>query len=403
MPGLLSGVRVADFSWVVAGPFCTELLALMGCEVIKIESRKRVDTLRRISSALGFKDEGDIDQSTEFNMVSLNKKSLSLNLSHPRGVEIAKRLVGISDVVVENFSPGVIERLGLGYEELKKIKSDIIMLSVSYAGHSGPEARYLGYAVLFHAVSGLAYLTGYPDGPPGYIRAPIDTMVASTAAVGLLSALYHRRRTGQGQHVDVSAREAISRLIGPAFIEAARGGSPSRTGNLHETMAPHNCYPCRGDGEWISIAVETDAEWRALCRVLGQPSLADDARFATARARQERLAELDALLSQLTSQFDARELTGSLQRAGVAAFPAFRAPDVFSDPHLASRGYITEVDHPRLGRQKVFAPPWKFDRAAPEIVSPAPLMGQHNDYVLRELLGLNPAAIAELERAEVLC
>jgi len=401
--GLLSGIRVADFTWALAGPFCAEVLALMGCEVIKIENRKRLDTLRRVSTALGFRDEGDVDRSVEFNMINLNKKSLGLDLGHPKGVEIAKRLIAISDVVVENFSPGVMEKLGLGYEELKKIKPDIIMLSISYSGHSGPEVKYLGYASLFHAVSGLAHLTGYPGGPPGYIRAPIDTMVGATAATALLAALFHRRRTGEGQYIDLSAREAISCLIGHYFIAAARGREFSRQGNDDESLAPHGCYPCRGEGEWISIAVESEEEWHSLCRVLGAPSLAADPRFADAEARRRHREELDAALSQYTSRFDPRELAHALQAAGVAAFPALRAPEIFADPHLASRGFVVEVEHPKLGRQKVFAPPWKFSAAPPQISAPAPLMGQHNEYVLKDLLGLSRAEIEELEREGVLC
>lgn len=403
MAHLLSGTRVTDFTWALAGPFCTAILALMGSEVIKIENRRRPDLIRRISSALGLEDEEDLERSVEFNGINLNKKSLGLDLAHAKGIEIARKLIAISDVVVENFSPGVMEKLGLDYREVKKIKPDIIMASISYSGQGGPETNYLGYAPLFHAVSGLAHLTGYPDSPPGYIRVPIDSMVGSTAAVAVLAALYHRRKTGKGQHVDLSAREAISSLIGHYLIDAARGDKASRRGNEDESMVPHNCYPCRGEHNWISVAVESDEEWRALCAVLGDSPLADDPRFATPEARRKHLEELDKTLSGLTANFELKELTHALQAAGVAAFPVMRAPDIFTDPHLESRGFITEVDHPRLGRQTVFGPPWKFTSSASQTTSPAPLLGQHNEYVLKELLGMSQAQIEKLQNEGAIC
>jgi len=403
MAGLLSGIRVTDFSWVQAGPFVSEVLAQMGCEVIKIESRTQVDLLRKVSSTLGLSSEEDLDKSVEFNIANLNKLSLCLNLQQPKGLGIAQKLISTSDVVLENFSPGVMEKLGLSYEEVKKIKPDIIMLSISYSGQAGPESQYLGYATLFYAASGLSYLTGYPGGPPGYIRLPIDSNVGATATVAALAALCHKQRTGEGQYIDVSARESMSCLMGHSFIDAFLDGNPVRRGNVDEVMAPHNCYPCKGEENWISIAVEQDDKWRGLCKTLGDPSLTEDSRFATGKMRLKNRIELDEAISGLTARFDASTLTQMLQEAGIAAFPALRAPDIFSDPHLNSRKFITQVDHAKLGKQTVFAPAWKFSVAAPEITSPGPLLGEHNSYVLGELLGMTDEQIAELKTEGIIC
>jgi benzylsuccinate CoA-transferase BbsF subunit len=405
MEGLLSGIRVTDFTWAQAGPFASEVLTLMGAEVIKIENRKHPDILRKLSSALGFAEgeEEDLDRSVEFNFGNLNKLSLGLDLRRKKGLDIARQLIARSDVVLENFSPGVMGRLGLGYEVVREIKPDIIMLSISYSGQAGPESGYLGYASLFYAASGLSYLTGYPDGPPGYIRLPIDSNVGATAAVSLLAALWRRQRTGEGQYIDVSARESMSCLMGHSFIEASLGRSPERRGNLDEKMLPHECYPCKGDENWISIAIEGEQEWSALCEALGDEALAADPRFASHDERLQHRAELDRAISNHTVKFDASELTGKLQAAGVASFPALRAPDVFDDAHLLSREFITSVDHPKMGEQRVFAPAWKFSEAPPQITAPAPLMGEHNSYVLKDLLGMTEEQIKDLEEEGVIC
>jgi benzylsuccinate CoA-transferase BbsF subunit len=405
MTGLLSGVRVADFSWVQAGPFVSECLAQMGAEVIKIESRKQVDLLRQAAVAMGIadKEEKDLDKSVEFNAANLNKLSICLDLKNPKGLEIAKKIISISDVVLESFSPGVIGRVGLSYEEVKTIRPDIIMLSLSYSGQIGPESKYSGYAALFYVASGLSYLTGYPDGPPGYVRLTSDNNAGAAGAVALLAALCHRERTGEGQYIDLSARESLSCLMGHYFIEVSLGRSPTRTGNLDENMVPHNCYPCSGEENWISIAIEQEEEWHKLCEVLGDPSLAEDPRFHTPDERLKNRIELDNAISRLTQHCDKMELMSTLQEAGIAAFPVLRASDIFSDPHLRYRGFITDVKHAKLGKQIVFGPPWKFSLASPKITSPAPLLGEHNTYVLKELLKMTHDQIEELERDGIIC
>lgn len=395
MTKLLEGVRILDFTWAWAGPYGTQLLAFMGAEVIKVESRRRLDHTRQ-RSLMGGVIGGGPDDSPIFNDINLNKLSVTLNLSHPKGVALAKRLVRISDVVTQNMRPGVMEKLGLGYEDLKAIKPDIIMLSSSAVGGSGPERSYTGYAPTFAAMSGLAHISGHADGPPLPLSGSVDNRVATTSAFAVLAALYYRQRTGQGQHIDLSSTEAISALMGDILMDYVMNGrSQERMGNRDPIMAPHNCYPCR-DGRWVTIAVGSEEEWQALLRALGQPDWAADQRFADPYARWQNQDALDQLIAQWTSCYTPQEVTETLQRAGVAAMPVLDGPALAQDPHLRQRGFLVEVQHPTLGRKLVVAPPWHFSQTPAQITRPAPLLGQHNDYVLKELLGLSDDEVAAL-------
>ena len=397
----LEGVRIADFTWAVAGPYATQLLAFLGAQVIKIESRQRLDIMRKLGRTLGWADQGDAEKSVEFNLVNLNKLGLTLDLANPRAEELAKRLVAVSDVVVQNFSPGVMDKLGLGYEALRQVRPDLIMLSISAAGATGPERRALGYASIFHAVGGQAYLTGYPDSPPGYIRAPIDCNVGSVGALAVLAALVHRQNTGQGQHIDLSARETVSHLIGHAFLQVAMNGKdPERTGNRDSSLVPHNCYPCRGEDRWVSIAVGTEGEWQALVRAMGDPAWARD--FVDPLYRYQHREELDQKIGEWTRNYEAYELMGLLQGAGVAAMPVFSAQEVFGDPHLAAREILEVVEHPEQGSSPVLRPPWRLSASPPQVLRHGPLLDQDRDYVLGELLGLSPEEISRLEAEGVL-
>ena len=398
----LSGIRVVDFSWAAAVPFGTFLLALMGAEVIKIESRKRPDILRGVEVLLGW-GKPDLDSSPIFFSLSLNKKSLSIDITHPKAKKVIFDLIKISDVVVENFSPGVMKRLGFSYEEIRKVKPDIIMLSSSFGGQEGPEAKFLGYAPIFGAMGGVSYLTGYPDERPSDIRAPSDLISAASAMFALMSALYHRERTGEGQYIDVSSREVLSSLVGDSILDYILNGRvQERCENRDDVMAPHNLYPCKGRDRWISIAIKDDEEWESLLEAMGNPEWGREERFSDPYLRWENQDELDKLISAWTINHDAFELTRMLQERGIAAFPSMSNRDLFEDPHLRERGHIIKVKPKKIREFECFFAPWRFSSTPPVVETPGPLLGEHNYYVLKELLGYSDEEVRELEEEGVL-
>ena len=396
----LEGIRVLDFTWAWAGPQGTLLLALLGAEVIKVESRRRLDHARLRSLVAGPSTTGP-DHSFIFNTLNLNKLSVTLNLSKPEAVEIARALAKKSDVVTENMRPGVLERLGLGYEALKSIKPDIIMLSSSAVGGTGPERLYTGYAPTFAALGGLAYITGRPAGRPAPLMGTIDLRVGSTSAFAVLAALYYRKRTGKGQYIDLSSAEAVSVLMGDAFMDYTMNSRvQERVGNRDRAMAPHSCYQCKGE-QWVTIAAGTEEEWRALCGVIGDKRLTEDERFADAYSRWENQEALDSLIGEWTAERSPQVVMETLQAVGVAAMPVYDGADLVRDAHVLERGIIEEVDHPAMGKKKVLGPPWRFSKTPAEIRRPGPLMGQHNDYVLGELLGMSRQDIDRLTEEQV--
>ena len=398
--GALQGVRVADFGWVLAGPYATMLLGYMGAEVIKIESRRRPDE-QRIAHRAGLSEE--LDASSNFLEINLNKHSVTLNIATPEGAELARGIVALSDVVVENMRPGVMDRLGLGYQDLVAVKPDIIMVSISGWGQTGPLREYTAYAPCFASFGTLASQTGYPDGEPNSGTSAMDARSGTAAAFAALMGLNIRQRTGQGQYIDLASGEALSCLVGDSLVEyALTGRSPSRAGNRDPLLAPHNCYRCKGDDKWISIAVGSDEEWTALREAMGDPAWARDEAFATARGRWDNQQRLDTLIGEWAADHGHFELMELLQEAGVAAVPSFNAEELFSSPHLHERGAITEVQHPVLGTRQAISPPWLMSRTPPAITRSAPLIGQDNDYVLRELLGLRTDEIARLAERKVI-
>ncbi len=398
----LDGVRVADFCWLWAGAYATGLLALLGAEVIKIESMARVDPSRKMTLTIGKAFEG-VDHSPVFNSINLNKLSVRLNLKQPEGVELAKRIVQISDVASENMRPGAMDGIGLGYEVLKEVKPDIVMLSSSSFGSEGPLRRYGGYAPSFACYSGLAHLTGYSDGPPNPLTGSTDLMSAATSAFAIMAALNHRQHTGQGQHIDMASVESLAVFTGDALMEYIMNGRvQSRNGNHDRIMAPHNCYRCRGEDKWVSIAVATDEEWQALCNAAGHPEWASDERFSDGYSRRKNEKELDDLIGEWTANYTHYEVTGILQKAGVAAMPSFSNEEIFSDPHFKARELAVEVEHPAMGKQVVLGPPWRFSETQARVVKSAPTIGENNEYIFGELLGMSSKEIARLTEEEII-
>lgn len=391
----LAGVRVSDFTVHAAGPFCAHVLSLLGAEVIKIESAVRPDIFRRPHPVYGRME------ASKFEQVAANKRSVTLNLKEPRAVELAKRLVSISDLVIESFRPGVMERLGLGYGELSRMKPEIVMLSISAFGQTGPDRSYPGYAPMFAAAGGLGYLTGYSDGPPVEIRHVMDHSVGMTGAFAVLAALSKRRRDRFGQHVDLAARDVASALIGDALVAATFGETPARRGNASESMAPHNVYPCRGTDSWLSIAVSEDAQWRALARAMGRAELGEDRRFRTRDDRLKNLTALDEIVAAWTVGREADDAARELQALGVSAVPSWNAAQLANDVHLRARGTIVDLDVGGVPRAVVGSLA-RFSKSSCGLRSGTPALGQDNDHVFGELLGISPDERRMLERERVI-
>lgn len=398
--GMLSGLRVLDFTWAWAGPYATTLLGMAGADVIKVESRTRLDLTRRSTQ---HQPGSQAPVSPSFSHINLNKGSITLNLSDPRGVALARELVRVFDVVTENYRPGVMDKLGLGYEELRAVKPDVIMVSSSTRGAKGPERRYAGYATIFASLSGLSHITGYLDGPPTQFRNSMDLCSAHTMAIATLAAVYAWRRTGRGQYVDVSASEAAIALLGDTVLDAIMGGHPpARQGNADPVMAPHNCYPCRGDDSWISIAVGSEAEWHALRHAMGEPSWSHEERFGDARGRRQHREEMDRLIAGWTADQDRVELAEALQRMGVAASAVMSSVDLYGDPHLGTRRkFVHGSDHERED-VTVVGPPWRHSATPAQVERLGVALGQDNAHIFGEVLGLSSREIAQLQEERVL-
>lgn len=393
----LAGVRIADFTIHAAGPFCTHLLSQLGAQCIKIESRTRPDAFRKPHAVYGRM------QAATFDQVSANKLSVRLNLKHPEAVELAKRVVALSDIAAESFRPGVMNRLGLGFDALREARPGIVLLSLSSCGQSGPDSHFAGYAPLFGAWGGLGWMSGYSDGPPMEMRHVMDHSAGMHAAVATLAALHQRRRTGREQHVDLAAREVASAMIGDALVQASGGGTPLRPGNGDPAMAPHGIYATARLDRWLTLAVRSDQEWQALLAVLEQGEMAHDERFATARGRRSRHAELDALLTRWLAGRDADQTAAQLQRAGVCAHVSWTMQDVADDPHLRARGALVEVSAPDIPKRLAVGAPARFsvtDDVGIRRLTPA--LGQDEDYVFGELLGIDSVRRADLEKREVI-
>lgn len=393
----LNDIKIADFSWVGAGPRATKDLADNGATVVKVESRKRLDLGRRSPPFSG--DSSNADASAFFAQTNTSKYSVTINLSEPRGVEVAKSLVAWADVVVENFGPGFMDRIGLGYDELKRVKPGIILASVSVAGRTGPMAGFRGYGNSAAAHSGHAAMSGWPGHEPHMPPFAYGDVIAPMfATVAILGALEERARTGQGQHLDISQIEPMVHVLADMYAQA---DEPEKPGNGDPVMAPHNVYPTRDEDGWIAISVENEAQWQALCLAVDQPKHAADARFATAEKRRAHVAELDEWLGDITRNHSAEALTADLCQAGVSAAPVLNGKTLFEDPELNQCGHFATLSHPVLGTSKMPTPPMTLSDT-PACVGRSPLLGEHNHLVLVDWLGMSPEQVETLQREEVL-
>ncbi len=392
---LLEGVKVADFCWVFVGPQTTKILADCGAEVFKIESRSRLDLWRTL---FPFKDNiVGPNRSGNFNQFNTSKHSVTLNLAHPKGLEVAKRLVAWADVVVENFAGGVMARMGLGYEELKKVKPDIIMLSSCMMGQTGPFATQPGFGHMLTSLAGFNQIAGWPDRRPAGLQAYTDYIAPLFNVFTILAALDYRRRTGKGQYLDMSQYEGGVHFMAPLLLDYnVNRRVANRMGNHSTYAAPHGIYRCRGEDRWCAIAVYTDKEWESFCQVIGNPAWSNDPKFANLLARKENEEELDRLIDEWTTNHSPEEVMSMMQAAGVSAGVLQAAEELLEhDPQLRHRHFFWELDHPEIGKYHALRPPFVLSKASYELRS-APLLGEHTEYALKEILGMSDEEVAEL-------
>jgi benzylsuccinate CoA-transferase BbsF subunit len=389
----LENLKVLDFCWVVAGPMTTAYLAEYGATVVRVESKHRPDVLRS-SPPMRVKDKS-LNRSGYYANYSANKYALGLNLGSPEAIAIVKRMVAWADLVTENFTPGTMERLGLGYDELRQIKPDIIMFSTSMLGRGGPNSKLPGFGAVLSSLSGMTGITGWPDrDPTNPYGAYTDFIVPRFAAATLLAALDYRRRTGIGQHIDISQLETALQFIAPLMLDRANNAREgSRTGNRHPSAAPHGAFPCKGDDRWITITCMNDGEWRALTRALGSPAWMTTPRFATLSGRKAQEDDLERLLGDATRGWDVEALMHALQAAGVPAGIVHHNKGVIEDPQLQHRGQLTFYEKDEIGRHPVQRGEFRLSRASGAANWPSPFIGEHTRHICRSILNMPDAEI----------
>ena len=393
---LLEGVKVADFCWALAGPRSVKILSDHGAQVIKIEGKNTRFDNQRVGPP--FKDNiTGFNRSGKFNPFNTGKLSVTLNLAHPRGVEVARRFVAWADVVTDNFAGGAMKRMGLGYEELKVVKPDIIMLSTCMQGQTGPHANLPGFGIHLAALAGFRHITGWPDREPADLEVYTDFITSHFAIPAILAALLYRRRTGKGQYIDMSQYESCLHFMAPLILDkVVNQRVANRMGNRYPYAAPHGAYRCRGEDRWCAIAVFTDDEWENFCQVVGNPPWTQDPRFGTLPARKKNEDELDRLINEWTVDHTAEDVMNLMQTAGVAAGVVENAEDLMEhDPQLKHRHFYRELDHPDVGKYRSPGPSFMLSKTPCELQR-APLLGEHTEYALKEILGMSDEEVAEL-------
>jgi len=406
----LTGIRVIALEFYWAGPLNTQMLANLGAEVIKIEHHLARGPAKVSKSAAQFRCLADWDlgerpwnRSGILNQFALGKRSVVMDLSHPSGKELFLRLVKISDVVQDNYSARVMPNFGFDYPVLKEVNPQIIMVRQPGFGTIGPYKDYVAGGCPTGVHGGMPFYMGYHDDEPMRPESCIvDPWAGIHACCAVLAALWQRRRTGQGQFIDSGQCESVATVVGDKLLGYQMKSSlPPRIGNRHYSMAPHNCYPCRGENKWIAIAVGSDEEWSALCTAMDDPPWTKDERFSDQLGRKRNQDELDRRIGEWTLQHDHIELMHVLQNHGIAAGAVLDQSEVMNDPHIKDRNCYVEIDHPETGVRPFARSPWNMSRT-PQPVRRAPLLGEHNRYVLSELLGLSDQEIAELEKEKVI-
>lgn len=396
MPRVFEGIKVLDFTWVGVGPITTRYLADFGATVVRIESTSHPCPLR---TAPPFKDSNPgVDRSGYFALFSPNKYSMTVNMNHPKGIEVIKRLISWADVVAESFIAGMMEKWGLGYEEIKKIKPDIIMYRTCMQGQTGPHSRTRATGVSLSGLTGFTQLCGWPDRTPtNPYGAYTDLIAPRFGAAMIIAALDYRRRTGKGQLLDASQFEAALQFTAPLTLDYfVNHRVAERRGNFCPYAAPHGAYRCRGKDRWCVIAVFTDEEWQSFCRVIGNPSWTKEPRFATLLGRKKHEQELDRLVEEWTINHTAEEVITLMQREGVAAGVVQTAQDLFQDPQLKHRDHFWTLNHKEMGPFSHMGQACHLSKTPAEARMPSPCLGEHNEYVWKEILGMSEAEFDQL-------
>jgi benzylsuccinate CoA-transferase BbsF subunit len=403
----LEGIKVADFTWVWAGPYCTLQLAHLGADVIRIETRTRPCITRVIPPWPDGKP-GGLNRSGYFNQYNQGKRSITLNFKQPAAHEVARKLIAKSDVVVNNFAHGVMDKMGFGYEAVRKIRPDIVMISLSGYGDTGPYRDFIAYGPAQVPLSGLSSLTGYKGWPPmhsGFSYA--DPNAGAHGAFAIIAALIHRQKTGEGQYIDMSQWESMMALLPEGILQYTfNGEEPERLGNTDPTMAPHGVFRCLDRPEkiaghtidqFVAIACADDAEWARVAKAIGRPELATDPKFATLKSRKQNENELEQIISAWTATQRAADVAEMLQKSHIAA--SVVADNKFlseEDAHLPERDYWVYKTHPEVGVKQHAGVPWRMSRTETSVREAAPLIGQHTEEVLTELLGYSAEEVASI-------
>jgi benzylsuccinate CoA-transferase BbsF subunit len=393
---IFDGIRMIEFGWAVVGPLTTSWAGGYGAQVIKVETKTRPDIIRSMTP---FKeDRVNLDNSLFFGRENAGKLSISLNLKHPKAVQLAKDLVSLSDVVLDSYTAGVMARYGLGYEDLKRIKPDIIMLSSCMYGQTGRLRSMPGYGVPLTAISGLTYLCGWPDRQPtGPYGSYTDYLVPRFNLLAIAAALDYRRRTGEGIYLDAAQLESSVQFVAPILLDyQANGHIGRRAANRDDRGAPHGVYPCRGKEQWIAISVMTEEQWKGFCRALGQPSWTASPEFAEFGARKKNEEKLDQRVAAWTSDRVAREAMEILQVEGVPAGVANSGRDLGEDPQLRHDRYFTRLSHPEMGEVDYAPHSVTFSRS-PQRINRSPCLGEHTEQICKEILGLSEEAFDQLK------
>jgi crotonobetainyl-CoA:carnitine CoA-transferase CaiB-like acyl-CoA transferase len=382
--------------WAIAGPASTRMLADYGATIVRVESQKRVDAIRTVEPFL--QSPPGTEDSALFHDINAGKLMLTLDLGQPAAREVALDLVRWADVVAESFTPKAMRAWGLDYESLRKVKPDIIMLSTCLMGQTGPAASFAGFGNLAAALTGFYHLCGWPDRPPaGPFGAYTDYIAPRFNAAAILAALEHRRRTGEGQHIDCAQAEAAMHFLGPAILDqTVNGRTQGPTGNRDPNYAPHGVYPAAGDDRWVAIVVTDEGQFGALAEAIGQPGLARDPRFTTMAARLEHQDALDDVLAAWTRGREPVAIECALQAAGVPASVVQRSVDLSEDPQLLHRGHFVRLEHPTHDTTLVEGARFTLSRTPAKVEGAAPTYGRDNQYILETLLGYDEERITEL-------